>query len=436
MNACSKHLFSRGKWMMAHLGYILRVAIAIILILASLPYNTTKVSAAGSGLRTDGPRIVDAYGNTVIIASINWYGFEGPDHLPSGLDIRSYRDVLNQVKIMGFNTVRIPFSNEMITRNLRIGNHLDANPELNGLSSLEILDTIVSYAGDVGLWIILDNHSSGANRSEPYTTGLWYTPEYPHFVWLQHWKYLAGRYSGNSNVIAFDLRNEPHTAGPGPWSMNTYLYQGSTWGTGDPATDWRMAAEQAGNAVLSINPSLLIIVEGVHLYPDGSGGVYDFWWGGNLRGVAQHPVRLNVPNQLVYSTHDYGPDLYRQPWYNETATYESMSKVWHEYWGYILDPSFAYSAPIFVGEFGTCNTAPQCVIDDRAGSQGQWFSYLARYIKEKGAGWSYWPLNGTYPTVNGAPYGAPELYGLLGPQWSGPALPAMMQMLSPLLNRR
>ncbi len=436
MEAAFKYLVPQHSWTTKLFKCLLRIATAVILVIAALPYEVPEASAAGSGLRTDGSRIVDSGGNTVIIASVNWYGFEGPDHLPSGLDIQSYKDILNQTRRMGFNTVRIPFSNEMITLNPRIGTRLDANHELIGLTSLEILDRIISYAGDIGLWIILDNHSSGSNRDEPYMTGLWYTPQYPHFVWVQHWKYLAGRYSGNSNVIAFDLRNEPHTAGPGPWSMSTYLYQGVTWGTGDPATDWRMAAEQAGNAALSVNPSLLIIVEGVHLYPDSAGGVYDFWWGGNLRGVAEYPVRLSVPNRLVYSTHDYGPDLYRQPWYNDTATYESMSQIWDAYWGYILDSSFPHTAPIFVGEFGTCNIALLCVMDEQPGSQGQWFSYLIRYIHERGVSWSYWPLNGTYPTVRGASYGAPELYGLLGPHWLGPALPAMMQVLSPLLSRR
>ncbi|MSQ14956.1 MAG: glycoside hydrolase family 5 protein [Dehalococcoidia bacterium] len=423
-------------WTAAHFSRLVRVAAAIALSIGALRDDSHNAHAAGIGLRTDGPHIVDADGSRVIIRAVNWYGFEGPDFLPSGLNIRSYRDILWQVREMGFNTIRLPFSNELIARNLRIDSNLEANRELMGRTSLEIMDAIISHAADTGLWIILDNHSSSADRDEPNYSGLWYTPQYPHFLWLQHWRYLAARYSSSPNVIGFDLRNEPHTAGTGLSSMDAYLYHGVTWGTGDPATDWRMAAEQAGNAVLSVNPSLLIFVEGVQLYPDGSDGVYDFWWGGNLRGVAQHPVRLNIPNRLVYSTHDYGPDLYRQPWHNDTATYESMSDVWHGYWGYIMDPGSPYTAPVFVGEFGTCNTAPSCVADDSPGSQGQWFSYLARYIKERGAGWSYWPLNGTYPTVNGAAYGAPEFYGLLSSQWSRPALPAMMQVLRPLLSNR
>ena len=60
-----------------------------------------------------------------------------------------------------------------------------------------------------------------------------------------------------------------------------------------------MAAEQAGNAILAVNPEWLIIVEGIEQY---HGDFY--WWGGNLEGAAQFPVRLSQPDKLVYSAHD------------------------------------------------------------------------------------------------------------------------------------
>jgi endoglucanase len=43
------------------------------------------------------------------------------------------------------------------------------------------------------------------------------------------------------------------------------------------ATDWRLAAERAGNAVPAANPDWLITVEGIDCY---SGDCY--WRGGNL----------------------------------------------------------------------------------------------------------------------------------------------------------
>ena len=59
--------------------------------------------------------------------------------------------------------------------------------------------------------------------------------------------------------------------------------------------------------MLDVNPSLLIFVEGTDCYNNDCD-----WWGGNLEGAQAYPVELNVANQLVYSAHDYGPNLYQQ----------------------------------------------------------------------------------------------------------------------------
>jgi len=48
------------------------------------------------------------------------------------------------------------------------------------------------------------------------------------------------RYLGSWNVFALDLKNEPHDT--------------ATWGDGNPRTDWKLAAERLGNAML-VNPS-------------------------------------------------------------------------------------------------------------------------------------------------------------------------------------
>ena len=68
------------------------------------------------------------------------------------------------------------------------------NPDLQGLSSLQILDKIVGYAGQLGLRIILDHHSAlpGDNQNEP----LWYIPgasNNSEQVWINNWVALAKR---------------------------------------------------------------------------------------------------------------------------------------------------------------------------------------------------------------------------------------------------
>src|SRR5260221_260992 len=135
-------------------------------------------------------------------------------------------------------------------------------------------------------------------REESLTAmpALSYTDQVPQTGWIQDWVMLAQHYRGNTTIIGADLNNEPHSP--------------ATWGGGNPSTDWRLAAQQAGNAILAVNPQWLIIVEGIDVYQGDS-----YWWGGNLQGAKRFPVRLSRPDKLVYSAHDYGPEVYPEQWF-------------------------------------------------------------------------------------------------------------------------
>ena len=130
-----------------------------------------------------------------------------------------------------------------------------------------------SYAGQIGLRIILDHHRSDAGDG-PNGSGLWYTSQSTESRWIGDWTMLAQRYAGNPTVIGADLHNEPH----GP----------ATWGDGG-ANDWRLAAERAGNAILAVNPNWLIIVEGIE--PASRALLVGRQPLGRRRRI---PVRLNV----------------------------------------------------------------------------------------------------------------------------------------------
>jgi endoglucanase len=360
--------------------------------------------AQGTGYwHTSGNQILDSNGEAVRIAGINWYGFETTDYLAHGLWAQDYTTVLNTIKNLGFNVVRIPFSNQMVESNpvptnyTTYANGQPANAALAGQTALADLDTIVAYAGSIGLRVILDNHRSEAGNSNE-ANGLWYTAAYPQSNWIADWQTLATRYSaskftfnGNPTVIGMDLRNEPHLIANG--------YSGGCW-TGDTETNgsytgcptsltsqnWPVAAEAAGNAVLAINPKLLIFVEGNDCYNNTCG-----WQGGNLMGVASNPVVLNVPNQLVYSPHDYGPNLYGQSWFSSNTTQASLDSVWNNFWGYISSNG---TAPVWLGEFGTDNNSAD-IESSTAGSQGQWFESIVSYLQSNPSiDWTYWALNG------------------------------------------
>jgi endoglucanase len=108
-------------------------------------------------------------------------------------------------------------------------------------------------------------------------------------------------------------------------------------------------------------------------------------------GVATHPVALKDPDQLVYSAHDYGPNLYDQPWFNSSTTQSSLYDIWNKFWGYL---SADGTSPVWLGEFGTDNNASD-IENSAAGSQGQWFESLISYLQANSSiGWTYWALNG------------------------------------------
>jgi endoglucanase len=358
-------------------GWVSRAARVLLLALL----YTGAVQAAGTGYwHTSGNQILDSANQPVRIAAINWYGFETTTFVAHGLWINDYKRILDLIKSSGFNTVRIPYSDEMVSSNPVLGT---LNINRNGINTdipadaraLDVLDRIITYCGTIGLRVMLDNHRSNAGNSAQ-ENGLWFTSQFPESTWLANWRALTTRYNGNTTVVAMDLRNEPHAS--------------ACWG-GDPAgcssaNDWHAAATRAGNAILAINPNLLIVVEGNDHYNNAF-----TWWGGMLRGVASRPVTLNVANRVVYSAHDYGPVEASQPWFNGSATPASLNAVKDQNWGFIYNNN---TAPLFVGEFGTLNGNAD-IQSSTPGSQGQWFSATVSYLQGKQwMGHAYWAMNG------------------------------------------
>jgi endoglucanase len=370
------------------------------LLAATIVSPAVPALAQGAGSwQTSGNQIIDANNRTVRIAGINWYGFETTDEVVHGLWAQDYHAILSAIKNNGYNTIRLPYSNQMVESpvvpsNISFFNGSGSiNADLKGLNSLEVMDKVITAAGAAGLRVILVNHRSEAGNSAE-ANGLWYTGAYPESAWINDWLKLAGRYAsfkdagGNPIVIGADLRNEPHLIANG--SQTGSCWTGDTASGGCPATNtaqnWPAAAQRAGNAVLGVNPNLLIFVEGTDCY----NGDCD-WWGGNLEGVKTNPVVLNVPNRLVYSPHDYGPALFQQSWFNGATSFSSLSAVWNKFWGYVSTNNIA---PIYVGEFGTDNNAGD-IQNSSPGSQGQWFQALVNFLQNNsGLSWTYWALNG------------------------------------------
>jgi len=335
--------------------------------------SPSKIVVQGLGKgpwHTDGAQIQDANNRPVRIAGVNWFGFETDTFVVHGLQNRNYKDMLNQIISEGYNTIRLPYSNQLFDSGSKPGGiDYSKNSDLQGLRGVQLMDKVIGYATSIGLHIILDQHRPNASGQ----SSLWYTAAYPETRWIADWQMLAKRFKNNPMIIGADLHNEPHTP--------------ACWGCGRQEVDWRLAAERAGNDILAINPDWLILVEGVDCY--GTRGVTRggdtscYWWGGNLQGVKAYPVKLNVQNRLVYSVHDYPASIAGHPWFNVPDYPNNLASVWDKYWGYVQKDGIA---PVFLGEFGTRLQTEK---------DKQWYSSLVSYLGKGSSGfnWTFWSWN-------------------------------------------
>ncbi len=92
-------------------------------------------------------------------------------------------------------------------------------------------------------------------------------------------------------------------------------------------------------------------------------------------------MRLAIPEQLVYSIHDYPASVTDQPWFASAAFPDDLPDVWEAAWGFIARDELA---PILIGEFGSRLESSQ----DRL-----WLEHLMDYADELGASFTVWSLN-------------------------------------------
>ncbi|MDH7444458.1 cellulase family glycosylhydrolase [Aquimarina sp. 2201CG14-23] len=323
-------------------------------------------------LTASGNKLYDSTGKEVRLTGVNWFGFETSLYSPHGIWSRDMKSVLQQIKDLGFNTIRVPWCNEMLNPGASVNINSYGTDPYTGISPMneeettvstpiELLDIFVRWCQENDIKIVLDNHSRAADGflNEAY----WYTPEYSEERWINDWIFMAERYKDFSAVVAMDLNNEPH---------------GSSWGNSNPATDWNKAAERCGNAVLAVNPNVLIMVEGVGEFEGDS-----YWWGGQLKGAEKYPVQLSKPEKLVYSAHEYGPEVSQQDWFTVSNFPQNMPGLWQEHFHYLYENN---TSPLFIGEFG---------IKDQDAFNGIAYTWFTEWMDFMGGiySWTFWTMN-------------------------------------------
>lgn len=375
---------------------------------AELPVSWT------APLSTRGRHIVDADGNRFKLQSANWHGSSGTwtgsgddedpannfaqetgHRAPLGLDRAPIDTLMLDFRSLGINSIRLPFSNEMI-RDRRPITGLTANPRFNGLTPLQAYDLIVETLTKSGFAVILNNHTTttrwccGLDGNERWNSGQ--STE----TFVDDWVFMAERYRDNKRVVGVDLRNE----------VRRDTWNNPNWGWGD-GHDWAAAAQEAGERIqLEANPDLLIIIEGINWMGIPS----DLFWHDrpHLKPVKDLSHTFPVSHKLVYAVHFYG---YTGPQHTgatgpgEThdARYRELSRtdLFAEYdkaAGYVADtPDRHYTAPIWLSEFGVGKEATD---QDKT-----WFANTVDWLIEHDANFAYWPMIGFQEDDKGNTWG-------------------------------
>ncbi len=365
--------------------------------------------------------IVDMNGNPVWITGCNWFGYNVGSQVFDGVWSQNMHKMLNDIADHGFNLLRVPMSTEILLQwkngdpDPMIKINEWENPELTvegvvggtPMYSFDIWNKAVEWCRENGMKIMIDIHSA-TTASSGHQVPLWYDNNFSTDDWLEALEWFADYYKDDDTIIAIDLKNEPHGKNDG---------QGmAIWDDSTAENNWKYAAERGAAAVLGKNPNLLVVVEGIEVYPKfEEGGTWnsppidysrypysDFhgaWWGANFRGAREYPVDLGEhQSQLVYSPHDYGPLVYAQTWFEKDFTTQTLlDDYWYDTWAYLIEEKIS---PLLMGEWGGFIDEQH----DPTGNNKKWMQLLRDYMIDKHIHHTFWCFNENSGDTGGLVY--------------------------------
>jgi len=395
----------------------------------ALPAQAPQVSAAVSDtqddwLHVEGDKIVDMNGNEVWLTGVNWFGYNVGSQVFDGVWSQNMHWCLQQIADHGFNLLRVPMSTEILLQWKNKGpdpmikvNQWE-NPELTveGIKggtikySFDIWNMAVQWCKELGIKIMIDIHCA-TTASNGHQWATWYDNNFSTEDWIEALEWVTDYYKDDDTIIAIDLKNEPHG------KKDEGLM--AKWDNSKDENNWKYAAERGAEAVLNINPNMLIMVEGIEVYPKFEEGqnwdspsivyetnyspYYGAWWGGNFRGVRDYPIYKKFKSQLVYSPHDYGPEVWKQDWFyleDPTKTFTRQTLLddyWYDSWAFIAEE---HIAPLLIGEWGGWVDEEH----DKTGENRHWLREIRDYMIDKHIHHTFWCFNENSSDTGGLVY--------------------------------
>lgn len=397
----------------------------------------------------------------------NWFGLEGRHEPsndatnPSGAPLELYAgnmwwvnesrgsgrtidQTMKELKAAGITMLRLPIAPQTLDANDPQGKepNLKNHPSIRQTNARQALEDFIKLADTNDIQIFIDIHSCSNFvgwragridarppyvdkdrvgydfRREDYSCATTGNPSsvtkihaYDKAKWLANIKEIAGLPAklNVDNLIGIDIFNEP-------WDY--------TW------AEWKSLSEEAFAAIDSVNPNMLIIVEGISGTANNQDGTPDTNvevphgdpdlnpnWGENLFEAGTNPI--NIPkDRLVFSPHTYGPSVFVQshhldPTQTECVGLEGdeaghadcrvvinptlLEQGWEEHFGYLRELGYG----ILIGEFGGNMDWPNKTSQaDRTtwshittNVDQQWQTAAANYFKKKGIHACYWSMN-------------------------------------------
>ncbi|KAK5118599.1 hypothetical protein LTR85_008064 [Meristemomyces frigidus] len=370
-------------------------------VLGELGNGTKAKTQFTPPFQTAGRHIVDADGKRFKLASINWYGASDIYFVPGGLDFRHRSEIAATIRRMGFNSVRFPYSDQMVIDNPLIAPELiSANLDLldgyemnqagrsggsiQGPRALDVFKACVEAMTDAGIAVIPNDHITNAHwcDGKNLCDASWKNDHYGPACrvrqttdsWISNWKTIMEPHLDNALVIGADLRNEPR----GLWGTMSW-------------SSWATAAEKASEALLAMQPNWLMFVEGISSANDCS-------------GARDRPIKLSIPDRVVYSSHVYQWSGWSTLVPYHSRPYPSFALDMERNWAFFLRGNIA---PVWLGEFGSPHGG-----DER---DHHYWDNLMKYMRETDVDFGYWALNPRKPENYDN-----ETYGLLADDWETP----------------
>src|SRR5215813_9462087 len=119
---------------------LLHFGVFSLIVLASV---ASAQHTATPPLHTGGHRILDSKNRVVRLTSVNWYGFDQKEFVPGGLDLAPLGKIIEQIRLLGVNSVRLPWANETIEK----------NPTNR---ALDVMDRVIAALAEARIMVILD----------------------------------------------------------------------------------------------------------------------------------------------------------------------------------------------------------------------------------------------------------------------------------------